>query len=376
MTRTAKQKPRSDRPIARSAGSRASVIAEPGSKRRSSAPLKSVLRQVDQAVRDAYGADTAVKLTIVLETGKPRARIGVEALDPATLPAADVDAERALLGSVLFDNAAFEALEDRIEPKDFSVPLYGRLFEAMRTQWRSGGRLAEPVFLTKAFAHDADFQAAGAVRLLADLVDRTPAASEVQALASTLRSLAIEREGSEGSSTTHAGERALETALAEARDRGAARAADVLAGPDMLSAEDFARLIGVTREAVRQKLKRREVLGLQGAKRGVRYPAWQLTDEGRILTGLRELYGFFGDSAWAVFRFLVEPAAALGGRTPRDSFAPRRDRRRPCFGRKPGPRGFSLSGHRAAAGLRAAPACPSHRAGRTRLAQDLPTPVS
>lgn len=273
---------------------------------------------MDRAVRDAYGAEGSVKLTIVLEAGKARARIGVEPLAPATIASTDVDAEQALLGCMLFESAAFESLENRIEPEDFSVPLHGRLFEAMRTQWRSG-LLVEPVFLTKTFAHDADFQAAGAVRLLADLVDQAPAASEALALASTLRSLATERGGiKDSSAAAHAGEGVLEAALAEARHRGAARAAEVLAGPDMLSVEDFAGLIGVTREAVRQKLKRREVLGLQGAKRGVRYPVWQLTDEGRILPGLRELYGLFGDSAWAVFRFLVEPAAALRGRTPRD----------------------------------------------------------
>ncbi|SMF52358.1 Protein of unknown function [Tistlia consotensis] len=108
----------------------------------------------------------------------------------------------------------------------------------------------------------------------------------------------------------------LDQALAEARARGAARAAEILAGPDMLSADDFARLIGVTREAVRQKATRREALGLQGAKRGVRYPAWQVTRDGGLLPELPRLFAVLGDSPWAVYRFLVQPHPAFKGASP------------------------------------------------------------
>jgi hypothetical protein len=43
----------------------------------------------------------------------------------------------------------------------------------------------------------------------------------------------------------------------------------------MLSASAFAKFIGVSREAVRAKHQRREVLGLKGAKRGLRFPKWR-----------------------------------------------------------------------------------------------------
>lgn len=108
----------------------------------------------------------------------------------------------------------------------------------------------------------------------------------------------------------------LDLALAEARTRGAARAADILSGPDMLSADAFARLIGVTREAVRQKAMRREALGLQGAKRGVRYPAWQVTRDGGLLPELPQLFTVLGDSPWAVYRFLTQPNPAFKGAPP------------------------------------------------------------
>lgn len=108
----------------------------------------------------------------------------------------------------------------------------------------------------------------------------------------------------------------LDQAIAEARVRGAARAAEILASPEMLSADDFARLIGVTREAVRQKAIRREALGLQGAKRGVRYPAWQVTRDGGLLPELPRLFALLGDSPWTVYRFLLQPSAAFKGAPP------------------------------------------------------------
>lgn len=108
----------------------------------------------------------------------------------------------------------------------------------------------------------------------------------------------------------------LELALAEARTRGAARAAQILTSPDMLSADAFADLIGVTREAVRQKAMRREALGLQGAKRGVRYPAWQVTRDGGLLPELPLLFARLGDSPWSVYRFLTQPSAAFKGAPP------------------------------------------------------------
>ena len=108
----------------------------------------------------------------------------------------------------------------------------------------------------------------------------------------------------------------LDLALAEARTRGVARAAEILNGPDMLSADDFARSIGVTREAVRQKAMRREALGLQGAKRGVRYPAWQVTRDGGLLPDLPQVFALLGDSPWAVYRFLIQPSPAFKGAPP------------------------------------------------------------
>ena len=107
----------------------------------------------------------------------------------------------------------------------------------------------------------------------------------------------------------------LELALAEARERGAKRAAEILAAPEMLSADAFARLIGVTREAVRLKRRRHEVLGLESAKRGVRFPDWQVTRDGGLLPGLPQLFERLGGNSWTVYRFLLQHHPELGGKT-------------------------------------------------------------
>lgn len=108
---------------------------------------------------------------------------------------------------------------------------------------------------------------------------------------------------------------ALDIALAAARQRGGERVAEILKGPDMLSADEFADEIGATRETVNKKRKRHEVLGLEGAKRGVRFPKWQIGDDGQLLGGLAQLFEALNGHPWAVYRFLVQKSDSLGGRT-------------------------------------------------------------
>ncbi|WLE00878.1 XRE family transcriptional regulator (plasmid) [Agrobacterium leguminum] len=106
----------------------------------------------------------------------------------------------------------------------------------------------------------------------------------------------------------------LQAALTAARERGRRRVAEILAEDDMLSAEAFADLLGVSRVTVNSKRQNGQVLGLDGAKRGFRFPAWQLDGDGRPYAALPRLHDILG-SAWAVYRFLVSPHGALDGRT-------------------------------------------------------------
>nr|WP_295107150.1 antitoxin Xre/MbcA/ParS toxin-binding domain-containing protein [uncultured Caulobacter sp.] len=113
-------------------------------------------------------------------------------------------------------------------------------------------------------------------------------------------------------------EGSLDAAVARAKARGATKAAEILKGPDMLTARDFGPLIGASHETVNTKRKRHEVLGLEGATRGVKYPRWQVTDTGLPLPGLPKLFEILGEQPWTVFRFLKTPHAELGGKTALD----------------------------------------------------------
>lgn len=107
----------------------------------------------------------------------------------------------------------------------------------------------------------------------------------------------------------------LETALGEARTRGRHAVAEVLAGSDMLSADAFATYLKTNRETVNQRRKAHQLLALQGATRGYRYPVWQVGADGRPLAALPALFDTFGGDAWEVYRLLAQPHAELDGLT-------------------------------------------------------------
>jgi hypothetical protein len=115
--------------------------------------------------------------------------------------------------------------------------------------------------------------------------------------------------------TEPTGSNDFDAALAEAQERGVSRAVEILSGPEMLSAAGLAKFIGVSREAVRAKHQRREVLGLQGAKRGLRFPKWQVTSNGGLLPGLPQLFKLLGGDPWTVYRFLIQHQPELEGDT-------------------------------------------------------------
>jgi hypothetical protein len=108
---------------------------------------------------------------------------------------------------------------------------------------------------------------------------------------------------------------ALDFALSAARQRGAVRVAEILQSADMLTARDFGALIGASHETVNQKRKTGDILALEGARRGLRYPKWQVTDDGRLLPGLAKLGRELPGGPWSIYRFLTQPHGELGGNT-------------------------------------------------------------
>lgn len=106
----------------------------------------------------------------------------------------------------------------------------------------------------------------------------------------------------------------LRYALTAARARGRILAAELLSAPDMLNADAFAQALGVTRVTVNTRRQNGQVLGLDGTKRGYRFPVWQMDSEGRPYAELAELHQRLG-GPWAVYRFLVQTHGELNGLT-------------------------------------------------------------
>lgn len=105
----------------------------------------------------------------------------------------------------------------------------------------------------------------------------------------------------------------LEHALGEARERGRHAIAEIVAGPDMLSAEAFAAHLQTTRATINSWRQAQQVLGLQGAMRGYRYPVWQIGEDGRPFTAMPKLFEILSNSPWAVYRFLVQGHGEMNG---------------------------------------------------------------
>lgn len=110
----------------------------------------------------------------------------------------------------------------------------------------------------------------------------------------------------------------LHCALIRARERGRIRAAEILANSDMLNAETFAERLGTSRMTINTKRQNGQVLGLAGAKRGFRFPVWQLDANGNPFPEMPLLHERLG-GAWAVYRFLVQPHGELNGLTGREA---------------------------------------------------------
>ncbi|MCI3133849.1 replicative DNA helicase [Phenylobacterium aquaticum] len=106
---------------------------------------------------------------------------------------ANIEAEQALLGAVLYDNAAFERLGDFLQARHFYEPFHQRLFQAIETHVRKG-QLAEPILLADQFSRDPAFEELGGVRYLADLVDRAPPASNAADYSRVIYDLALKRD--------------------------------------------------------------------------------------------------------------------------------------------------------------------------------------
>lgn len=123
------------------------------------------------------------------------APVSFPSMDPSSIPSLphNLEAEQALLGSLMFDNAVFERLSDRLRGAHFYEPFHQRLYDAIEDHVRQG-LLAEPTILMERFKQDPAFQEFGGLRYLADLVDRAPPAANAPDYARVVYDLSLRRD--------------------------------------------------------------------------------------------------------------------------------------------------------------------------------------
>jgi replicative DNA helicase len=119
-------------------------------------------------------------------------RLAAAAADPPHAPA-NLEAEQALLGAILYDNSAYERLTDQLQARHFYEPFHGRLFAAIESHVRRG-QLADPILMAEQFQRDPAFEEMGGIRYLADLVDRAPPAANAPDYARVVYDLSLRRD--------------------------------------------------------------------------------------------------------------------------------------------------------------------------------------
>ena len=106
---------------------------------------------------------------------------------------ANIEAEQALLGVLLYDNSAYERLSDQLQARHFFEPFHGRLFDSIQGQIRRG-QLAEPILLAEQFQRDPGFEEMGGVRYFADLLEHAPPAANAADYGRVIYDLALRRD--------------------------------------------------------------------------------------------------------------------------------------------------------------------------------------
>jgi len=105
----------------------------------------------------------------------------------------NLSAEAAVIGSILYDNNAFQRVADILRPSDFYAPAHQEIYEACQNLIQNG-RVADGVTLREQFEKDERLTTIGGATYLANLLDSAAFGPEVQDYARMIRDLAMRRE--------------------------------------------------------------------------------------------------------------------------------------------------------------------------------------
>jgi replicative DNA helicase len=126
-------------------------------------------------------------------------------LGSRTLPQ-NVEAEQALLGALLIDNAAYDQVSTSLEPEHFYVPVHGRIYDAARALI-GRGQIANPVTLKAFFEADDGLADIGGAQYLARLAGAAVSIINAEDYGRVIRDLSTRR------SLIHIGEDVVNTAF-------------------------------------------------------------------------------------------------------------------------------------------------------------------
>lgn len=116
--------------------------------------------------------DSGAKVSLMAETiaNFPTLRtLGSNELAPIPrTPPHNLEAEQALLGSILVNNVAYERVGELLTPEVFYDPVHGRIYNAIATLINRG-QIADPKTLRGLFEHDPALASLGGAQYLADL---------------------------------------------------------------------------------------------------------------------------------------------------------------------------------------------------------------
>lgn len=108
------------------------------------------------------------------------------------LPPHSLEAEQALLGGLLLDNAAWERVADLVGPDDFYRDEHKRIFRHV-SRLLEQGRPADVVTVHESLEKSGEAEAAGGLAYLAELANQTPSAANARRYGEIIRERAILR---------------------------------------------------------------------------------------------------------------------------------------------------------------------------------------
>lgn len=97
----------------------------------------------------------------------------------------NAEAEQALLGAILANNRALEAVADYLRPEHFGTPAHGRIYAGCLALVHAG-RIADPIALKLAFSDDGDLEAVGGAGYLIDLASSVVSVTSASDYARTI----------------------------------------------------------------------------------------------------------------------------------------------------------------------------------------------